>query len=643
MQLFSRKKISLLLLTLLGGFMIFSVNAGNNLLPVKEFKKSPKTNFPEGWAHQYNKLATYEVIEDVTFKSEIPVLKVNNPPAAVKPISIRTDSFQLPAKGKLTASVWAKGTGVMTIFVIQADWKGPSKYKKIPIGSAWKEYSFDFELSETTSKRYFYRIDCTGKGQVFFASPALQMTLTEYKRKKLTHRDRYIGTGSANLVINSDFELGWTGWHPRYFNPANLTAALKQLKRALPEIKDDAGIDGGAALYMPAGNYVESLCMPLQRGKTYTVSALIKADKPVVASMQVIDYKWRNYGKKINIGTEWKRYFFTFTWDKPCYYDEVYLRYDAPADCGMMIDKIQFIAGAKSVYVPPSVTLGVLAKSNIYHRNEPTGITLKSVPVKNFKQNYSISLKVTDYQGKQIFNKIYQVAQGRPFQQVLDLPTAKYGLNIIDLKAFSYDKKVLGIGLGRYAVVRKLPDDFQKYYTMGVNFYPHYYPLAYYAREVPQWKKIGTGNALSGYTTKYSNSLDSPEFIKLFKDTFKYFKNNGYTTSMRICMPPAVITRAWFNKFPAGNELWQKYVTDIVKNYSDVNSLFTFMGEINIYRMRTAWRNYCKEKNPPPNGTELMPPEKGFKYYKSAYLAAKKPIRQYWFADLLLTVKIIHI
>lgn len=621
--------------SLLFGSVLFAcslVNAGEStspgvnkgeLLQNSLFKSTALENFPDLWHHQYNKLATYKMIDDVSFKRGFPVLQIDNPTASIKPVSIRTKNFLLPAQKKLEASVWAKGSGMLTIFVIQSDWKGTTFKKIFPISPNWKKYSFSFELpKDVANSKFHYRTDCSGKGRIYLANPSLRIAARE--KRKISHKDRYLGTGCSNLVVNSDFELGWAGWHPRYFNPPNLSSALKQLKRPLPEIRTQSGVDGSAALYMPAGNNIESLCMPLQRGKTYTISAFMKADKVAEASINAIDYKWKSYGKRFRVGTEWKRYSVTFTWEKPCYFDEVYLRCDAPRNCGMLIDEIQFSEGAETPYVAPPVTIGVSSKSNIYGKDEKTNITLKSIPSKKLKEDYSVSLKVTDYQGKEIWKKIYKIEKGQKFETNLNLPTKKYGLNIIDLKAFNADDKVLGIGLGRYAVVRSLPNDFQKGYTMGVNVYPFYYPLEYYKKEVLQWKRLGAGNALSGYTTKYANSMTSPEFIKLFKGGFNYFKDNGYTTSMRVGMPPSLTSKVWFNDFPAGENEWQKYVGNIVKTYSDVTSLFTFMGEINIYRMREGWRNRCKKGNPPPNGTHLMPPDKGFKYYKSAYLAAKK-------------------
>jgi hypothetical protein len=601
------------------GVFLLADEGNGNLLPSSNIDVSGR------WKTQYNKLASYKLIKDISFKSGYSVLEINNPVEAKRPVAVRCVNFSLPAKGVLKASIWGKGSGLITLFLIPSDWKGKSFRKTFPIGRHWKEYAFEIDIPEhLPEKKYFFRVDCSGKGKIYVAAPCLQMVSSIKGKKQETYRDRYIGSPGRNLVINPGFELGWTGWHPRYFDSRSLDAAIKQLKRPLPEVKENVGVDKSSALYMPAGNIVESLCIPLVRGKTYTVSFSVKGDAESEAKIFVLDYKWKSKNKKIRLKKNWTRYSFTFKWNQPCFFDEVYLRFDSPENCGMAIDNIQFEEGAGSDYEPPPVTIGVLARSNIYNKDEKTNIILKAIPAKGLNKDCKIFLDLKDYNGILLRNLSYDLRRGEIFQKELDLPTSKYGLYSIELKVLDSDGKVLGIGYGRYAVICKLPDDYQKNYSMGVNFAPHRTPRAYYSSELPVWHRLGVGNALSGYPTKYSNSLENQDFIKLFKEGVNYFKDNGCNTFMRVSMPHAVRRESYFNDFPAGNELWGKYVENIVNAYSDVSSVFAFMGEVNIYRMRERYRKEYKGVKFPPNGYNMMPPGKAFNYYKTAYIAAKK-------------------
>lgn len=175
MHLFLRKKtIVTFSASALFSLIMFAANAKDGkIFPIKGFKEG-KAGFPAGWHHQYNKLATYRLIKDPTFKINTPVMKIENPEASLKPVSIRTINFTLPEKGKIEASVWAKGTGKITIFLIQSDWKGPTFKKIFQITPTWKKYTFIFDFpADASGKEFHYRIDCDGKGQLFLADPSL--------------------------------------------------------------------------------------------------------------------------------------------------------------------------------------------------------------------------------------------------------------------------------------------------------------------------------------------------------------------------------------------------------------------------------------------------------------------------------------
>ena len=608
------------------------VSFGDELLPNAGFKNNEPLNFPGSYDTSYNELAEYKLISDISFKGGTPVLEVNVPEKTAKPddrpATVRSVNFPLPENGKITVSVWAKGSGMMTVFVLPTDWKGDAGQKTFPITSDWQQYSFTFNIPpHDAAKTYFFRVDFKGKGISCLAGLSLSTAepQTAGSGKAAADKDRYIGAPGKNLALNPDFELGWMAWHPRYFQPQTINSAVAQLTRPLPFIKSNAGPDGGSAMYMPAGNVIESLCMPIIPGKTYTLSADMKAEKSSSMTMFAVDYAWNMKIKKIDITPQWRRHSFSFKWDGPCYFNEVYMRFDAPQDSGILIDKIQFEENGPSAYEPPKVMLGTIAKLNVFGPGEHADTILRSIPSTQVSGDYKVKVTVTDFNGKVVISRDYNFPAGMTSEAPLDLPTARYGLYIIDLKALDRDNKEIGFGLSRYAVIRKLPDDFQKYYTMGVNYYPYKIPADYYKAELPVWVRMGVGNASAGYDGDLASK--NKTLVELCLQEMKFFKQAGCTNSMRVDLSTEVYVKGLILKDDGALPIWRNIVTEAATAYKDAISIYAILSEINIFFVRpgdeAAYRAKGFNVKMPPTGTALMPPDVGMKYFKIGAEAVK--------------------
>ena len=604
------------------------VSFGGELLPNAGFKNNEPANFPGSYDTSYNESAIYKLISDISFKGGTPVLEVNVPEKPAKPddrpATVRSVSFPLPEKGKVTASVWAKGSGMMTVFVLPTDWKGDAGQKTFPITSDWQQYSFSFNIPpHDAAKTYFFRVDFKGKGISCLAGPSLSTAepQTAGSGKAAADKDRYIGAPGKNLALNPDFELGWASWNPRVFKMTNLNAAIVQLNSPLPSIKANAGPDGGNALYIPSGCSVASLNIPINPEKTYTFSAYIKADRNCAATMFAIDDNWIFKFQKFNVTTQWQRYSYSFKWNGPCYFNEVYLRFDAPRDSGggILVDKVQFEEDAASDYEPPKVMLGTISKLNIFNRGERPGTILRSIPSNQVSGDYKVKAIISDYNGKVVADKDYSFPAGKTSEVNLELPTDRYGLFIIDLKASDREGKTIGLGLSRYAVLKELPTDFQKYYTMGVNYYPYSKNSEYYRAGLPVWVRMGVGNASACYDGDLG--VKNKTLTELCLQEMKMFKQYGCTNSMRVCLSSEVYIKGLVQKDDNALAIWKNVVADAVNAYKSAISQFAILSEINIFNIRPgdqAEYNAAGFKvKLPPVGTPMMPPDVGMKYFKA--------------------------
>jgi len=584
------------------------------ILPNAFFKESPAGSFPVSWLSQYNEKAGYRLIKDPTFKENFNVLEITNPEAE-KGASIRTIDFPLPQKGKVIASAWAKGSGLLTLFLIRSDWKGENLNKTFQMGNEWRKYSFEIEIPKhQEAQKYFFMTEWKDKGAHYFAAPSLELEgITSLEQAFGT---RYVGVPCGNLVMNPDFEMGWQGWEPRYFSPKTAEAAIAQMKKPLPEIKQDEGFESGNGLFMPRGNVIESLYMPLSRGNECTVSAYLKGNGKGKTSFHVLDAKWNGYSKIFEITEEWKRYSFTFKWEKPCYLNEAYLLFDAPTNCDMWVDKMQLNEGPLAEYSRPPVMVGVLSKSNVLNLDEKPDITLKAVPSASFQEPYSVKVLLKDEKDNTILENDFDFPANRTSTQNLGLPTNKYGLYRLYLKAVDKNNKILGLAIGRYAVVCDLPEDFQKYFSLKANVSPQGHPLEYCKRELPVWTRMGIGGLILGVSDSYS--CKNPELVSLVKEQISYYKSLKYDVAMRVCDTTEIYKEMAFFDSEKGMAMWKEYIKGIVEAYKDSVRAYAYLGEVNIYSVRQWDIDTFKDIKVPPLGTRLMPPDKAFRYFKAA-------------------------
>jgi hypothetical protein len=252
-------------------------------------------------------------------------------------------------------------------------------------------------------------------------------------------------------------------------------------------------------------------------------------------------------------------------------------------------------------------------------------MTLKAVPADSFKEAYSVHVTLKDEKDKVILENTIDVPAGATIEQKLALPSATFGLYRLYLKAMDKKGGILGLAIGRYAVACAMPEDFQKYASLKTNMFPHGYPLEYYKKCLPVWRKLGLGGVVIDYISKFSDSCANPELVRLYKEQIDYYKSLDCVVMMRVFETFDVLTEmvALSDSDDKGIEMWRTYVKGIVQAYMGSVRTFGFLGEVNIFSIGQSDQKRFKDVKLPPPGTMIMPPDKTFRYFKAASEATK--------------------
>ena len=364
-------------------------------------------------------------------------------------------------KGYLyTLSFWAKGKDVED-YVVNVALQDTDGWKPLGLNSSfvptgtWQRFEFQFIALR----------DCAAKSrlQLWFNSTGTiwvdDVVMTEGEAPFGTGLTRPAkpleAEGRRNLVPNASFECGGDGWGsdiPYYVSWAT------RMDRLFGDVVEGDAPHGRRYLKITLDektqpvmffDYLRPLRHPvkaplaashgfieLERGKTYTLSASMRADKEDTPARLGVRYfgDWTPSGE-VRVGTSWKRYSWRFkAGTSPCYVlvgpD---LRESKLTSCTLMIDGVQLEAGDVPgdfvVRDPVEVALATQRPGNIFLDGERPRIVVSACNATDAEKTVSVKLTVTDYFDDVVAEKSLRMnlAAGSSREQPADVQLTKRG------------------------------------------------------------------------------------------------------------------------------------------------------------------------------------------------------------------------
>ena len=208
-------------------------------------------------------------------------------------------------------------------------WSNAGLSHSFPVGRGWRQYEHVFraeqDLPAADSRLQFW---FASTGTLWLAD----VVLVPIERQRYEYHPQIETKGVKNFLPNSSFECGTAGWGS--YNPEMRTWA-GNVFRLIGEIDEDTAWHGRRSMRVQVAgsktpvflwdwfDLVEEEILiplvahhgwvPLTKGAAYSVSCVLKADKPDVPARLFVRQCERNRDKQIRVGTEWRRFSVTFT------------------------------------------------------------------------------------------------------------------------------------------------------------------------------------------------------------------------------------------------------------------------------------------------------------------------------------------
>lgn len=194
-----------------------------------------------------------------------------------------------------------------------------------------------------------------------------------------------VSHGGGNLIFNSGFELGGSGYECVKYLRLERNAGMRYEGF-------ERGERGGGRCVRVVNNFGEEFRvfgreLLLKAGEEYTFSVLMKSEVPgmevdLALFSAVHGESWHKGGKRVKVGGDWERYSFTFKVPdgrKHLYYNPMIL---CPEEGntklgGLWIDDLCLVAGKSSTYEPfRGVELSVTPGKRVYVRGRDNVVRL---------------------------------------------------------------------------------------------------------------------------------------------------------------------------------------------------------------------------------------------------------------------------
>ncbi|MBM4044596.1 MAG: hypothetical protein FJ279_05740 [Planctomycetes bacterium] len=352
---------------------------------------------------------------------------------------------------------WAKGEGVKGGVVQVAisntkNWSNTGLSDGVTVRPAWQRFELLFQASQelaAADSRLQFWFNSTGA----FWLDDVELLATDMKAQQ---QPQLATDGRVNFLPNSSFECATAGWGS--YSPDLRAGWQGNLYQLVGDLDATTAAHGKHSLRIRLSadalptfffDYFDPVrqparCVlaahhgwaPVQRGKPYTLSAFLKADKPNVTGVLFIrQAQARPQRKDVPLTTDWQRYVFTFTAETEFAWAAVGLdlaasKLDAAT---VWVDAVQLEAGAQATPYQPCQPVEVLATPSETDKplEGPPHIPLDVHAFNNapVAQTANTTLVVSDFWDAEVVRQTVSLSvppQGRATKTV-DLPFGKYG------------------------------------------------------------------------------------------------------------------------------------------------------------------------------------------------------------------------
>jgi len=256
----------------------------------------------------------------------------------------------------------------------------------------WRRYDFVFQASLDPGETGRFQIWYGESGTLWIADPML----APCNAPQLKYSPALPPAPGKNLVPNGSFEAGAGGWG----STADLSGwGTRGLDFRFGEVDHDVAYDGKASLKIAVNpqnapvfffDYYEPRRQPVwapllanegwiavEPGKPYTLSAMMKADRPGVVARMGLRTMQGKRTQNVTLSCEWQRYSVRLTPQEPC----VYVKLGPDLNASKMdaaatwIDAVQLEAGKGATpfvsYSPVEVGFETGRVGNLFDGGEP--------------------------------------------------------------------------------------------------------------------------------------------------------------------------------------------------------------------------------------------------------------------------------
>ncbi|MBC2602746.1 sugar-binding protein [Puniceicoccus vermicola] len=595
----------------------FEVPSGQNLLLNSDFEIGQIGWVPPSWQWAYQtEEGVAEIVESTSFRSGERSLFLGDPE---KTSTIQSSLLPMKTNGVYTFSFWARSDRPNTVikaFLLgdRYNWNSREEFR---LTSEWKEYSMETNVAEQVKEHPFChaRLSLADGGSAMIDDVRLIWAEENSESENpSTYVDLY--PGNRNMVWNPGFELGMNGWMYNFFG--------NQYDFGIntPGIRFGSGIDGSAAMLLSNNNSLVSGSMPLEEGKSYTLSAYAKAlADDAQLSLFVIDPGWNVFRKgNVNLTTgEWRRVSFHFRWNESSLRDKFYARFDGRQ---VLLDNVQLEEGDLSEYDAGILQAGLVSSSrNFFLQGEQNPeLNLKILANSQKYDSVRAFVVVRDAWGNSVGSSQFNVEIGEGENVVpLSLPGESLGVFDIEAKVEDFVGNLLVRCESRYAVLQeaRFSDDPIGIFSSAIEI-PKL-PDWMIAEELTVWRMLGVQSFRSFFNHGNQEGLTTnSDLIESIRRRLELQMEGGMTSAL-FCVGviPHSIRSEVLDAEILSNELlsqYTEYLRGVVTPLRGQVKYWEILNEPNIWRYRSG----------PKQGVKTMPPEKYAQILKVSYETIKE-------------------
>ncbi len=209
--------------------------------------------------------------------------------------------------------------------------------------------------------------------------------------------------GNTNLVMNGGFESGMHGWMVTYERNADLLWHIEKGNAPQGQRYLAASVPTRTIISYP---------FRIERGKAVTVSATMRADKPVKGTLGLCDTGGGSgtpqprASSTVQVGTEWSRVSSRFTVGADWPTDLVYVELGAAEDAMVDIDAVSVVVGDKTAYSQTEAesigSVTDLPKQSTYMLSSGSRMPVEVVDLATPKRVLEAEYAIVDWLGRAV-------------------------------------------------------------------------------------------------------------------------------------------------------------------------------------------------------------------------------------------------